>query len=431
MISRVISYILSVAAVSGLAAACTDNGAWQVPEVESVSLSGSAVNLTVGQDTLLSVSVVPESLSWLPAEWSVDDAGIVSVDDAGNVLALAAGTATVTVCVDGVADECVVVVEEKKVTSVTLDADYLEMIPGETTVIGYSAAPDDVPCGRPEWSVSPSGVVSVAADGRLTAVKPGDCILTAAVDGITAECEIKVLESREMEAGDIIYSDGSWSKLLVPSKEPVGVIFWVGDPTSDDPLLKEDYPGCTNGLALSLDEHDSPWMSSYEAFGSVVSDWVSLHGKRDYLPVVIDDSYGDFNRKTGYNNTLAIEEFNNAPENASWPVEAVANASAYNEANATVPGGSRWYLPSIKELALMCAGEYDLYGGQEVGNDMTVKINAAMSLIPGAKQLRVIFYWSSSEWNNESAWSNHFYNSYIGANNKVGEDHRTRYVFAF
>lgn len=70
------------------------------------------------------------------------------------------------------------------------------------------------------------------------------------------------------EIGDFYYDDGTWSSELDGSKEVIGIVFYAGDPTAEDPALKADFPECTNGLVVSLaaDDGITSWQSEYQTY---------------------------------------------------------------------------------------------------------------------------------------------------------------------
>ena len=199
--------------------------------------------------------------------------------------------------------------------------------------------------------------------------------------------------------GDYYYSDGTWSSEPDASKTLIGLVYWVGDATSDDPELKADHPGCTHGLVMALGETPTPWQYNYDVYGKFVNDWVVEN--TDYSPVYTRPSgeYSEyFNSRVGYNCSKALSEFNAAPENAKWPVEAMQVVEQYREDVPAPAVSSGWYFPSPKELSLMCSGEVD---GSiwDIAEDTDVKefLNGILGTLDGASLLSAS-YWSCFEY---------------------------------
>ena len=199
--------------------------------------------------------------------------------------------------------------------------------------------------------------------------------------------------------GDYYYSDGTWSSEPDASKTLIGLVYWVGDATSDDPELKADHPGCTHGLVMALGETPTPWQYNYDVYGKFVNDWVVEN--TDYSPVYTRPSgeYSEyFNSRVGYNCSKALSEFNAAPENAEWPVEAMQVVEQYRKDVPAPAVSSGWYFPSPKELSLMCSGEVD---GSiwDIAEDTDVKefLNGILGTLDGASLLSAS-YWSCFEY---------------------------------
>lgn len=91
------------------------------------------------------------------------------------------------------------------------------------------------------WSSSDTETASVDENGLITGIAKGDAVITASIADIKAECMVHVTETlTAANVGDWYYSDGTWSTELDPSKTPVALVFWAGDPTAHDAALKND-----------------------------------------------------------------------------------------------------------------------------------------------------------------------------------------------
>ena len=96
-------------------------------DVKSVMLSSPSLNLTVDDEAQLKVTCTPEPKAGQDEPeyiWKSSDSGIVTVDQSGNLKAVSSGSATIMVYVKDkmeVYDQCVVIVEEPKVTELTIE----------------------------------------------------------------------------------------------------------------------------------------------------------------------------------------------------------------------------------------------------------------------------------------------------------------------
>ena len=73
-------------------------------------------------------------------------------------------------------------------------------------------------------------------------------------------------------------------------------------------------------------------------------------------------------------------------------------------------GQSDWYLPAIDELSLLWQNRFNV--------NRTLSGNSSASTIPGATQIGYNNYWSSTEYNNFTAWYFYFGNGYAGSISK-------------
>lgn len=112
----------------------------------------------------------------------------------------------------------------------------------------------------------------------------------------------------------------------------------------------------------------------------------------------------------GYNNTKAIEVFNAAPENATWPVEAVEKAGQYRQSVPAPENSSDWYLPSAKELTLLAYGDTDknIY---YTDSTTVIKelVNEKLSTLEDSQLLCthdfIWTYWAANEFDEEEAYN--------------------------
>ena len=303
---------------------CSDNDDPKNPvAVTGVTLNTSSLSLHKGESETLTATVKPENAEDKTVTWSSSDITCVSVDNTGKVTAIAIGKATVTAEAGQKSATCLITVTGIPVESVTLDKETHEMQVGEAVTLKATVLPDNTDDKIITWTSSKTDVATVN-DGTVSAVAAGKTVITAKAGEKTATCEITVTARPSTPAiGDYYYSDGSYSSALETGKDPIGIIFWVGDPTKDDAILRQEHPGCTHGLVVALHETDSPWQAYYSDYDATVSAWLgnNLTGYTSLLAgYKMDDN---LNKMLGYNNTKAIEAFNADEANEWWEVEIV------------------------------------------------------------------------------------------------------------
>lgn len=262
-------------------------------------------------------------------------------------------------------------------------------------------------------------------DAKVTVTAPADI-----ADGETAMLEVsivgtdgrKTIATRALKytavvkVGDFYYNDGTFSTSLIPSKTCIGVIFHVGDVAKDDAVLRGkigDTSTGNHGLVVALKDAGKrvAWQTADVSIGNagLPAPYVSiLIGKSD------EDLDGNLNLMLGYNNTEVIKEYNK--NNSGSQVTAMQSIEAYAAAH-TAPGNSSdWYLPSIKELSLICSGVIDgnildigydipantsnktlIEGKFDILNNNTANVAEDFSMRNDDPSNNYLGYWASSE----------------------------------
>ena len=166
--------------------------------VESVSIDKTSLELTEGDKTTLTATVLPENASNKNVSWSSSDEKVATVSATGEVTAVAPGKATITVTTEDGAKtaKCEVTVNKKiyPVESVSLDKTSLELTEGDKATLTATVLPDNATNKNVSWSSSDEKVATVSASGEVTAVAPGKAAITVTTeDGAkTAKCEVTV-----------------------------------------------------------------------------------------------------------------------------------------------------------------------------------------------------------------------------------------------
>ena len=164
--------------------------------VSSVAVTPSRIEIIEGESAVLSASVSPEAASDRAVAWSSSDRSVATVDKAGTVHGLRPGTATVTATAEGKSGTCAVTVKAKavNVTEVTLDRTELTLTEGETETLTATVRPDNADNRKVTWSSDKTEVATVGGDGKVTAVKAGEAVVTVTTEdgGKTATCKVTV-----------------------------------------------------------------------------------------------------------------------------------------------------------------------------------------------------------------------------------------------
>lgn len=267
---------------------------------------------------------------------------------------------------------------------------------------------------------------------------------------VGSETFVAGFSSSDLKIGDYYYSDGSTSdggyrkyakdgstKLLEifpvlvnpetgVKRTVVGIVFWAGDATAKDKTLKKDHGDCTHGLVVALGGDEKiAWQDPF----SFVQEWLNSNNSEGYLAVASVNGANDpVNNIQGYNNTKAIEAFNDAnPDNI---VQVVQKVIEYRTEVRAPDNSSGWYLPSAKELTLLCGGEVSDIWNNDAGVVNRNIINGKLELM-GASSLQSDYYWSSTELDGGWAWCVRFGSGGVGGYNKDNYSYWVRVVLAY
>ncbi len=152
----------------------------------TVKLSSTKLKLYRGQTAQLTATVS----SKLSPSWRTNKSSVAAVREDGTVTAIKHGTAIITATVDGISRTCEVTVEPPKIT---LSKEVLTLQAGAAYKL--SAA---VSSGNPAvWSTSNERIVTVSADGTVTAWQKGKAYIYASEDGTKVRCIVTVTETTD------------------------------------------------------------------------------------------------------------------------------------------------------------------------------------------------------------------------------------------
>ena len=172
-----------------------------------VALYPTVMTLPVGGSQTLQWQFNPSNTQYgATATFSSSNQNVAIVDFNGKVTATGLGTTTITATTNYFTTAtCQVTVRHPyPVTSVTLGESTLELNEGESRVLTATVLPSNASVSGLAWSSSNHQVAMVNSDGRVTAMGPGYCTITAmSKDGsnIKADCVVHV--TSVSNAGDV------------------------------------------------------------------------------------------------------------------------------------------------------------------------------------------------------------------------------------
>lgn len=145
--------------------------------------------------------------------WSVSNPDIASIDADGTLLGLRQGQVSVVARLgESLSDSVLVGVVDNsdQIAVIRLSPARLELQPGDTAALSAAAlnALGDTLAADYTWNSSNPAVVSVTADGQVTAVAAGVASVTAAADGLTSTTSRVAVLGTE-RAGTFVPKPGS------------------------------------------------------------------------------------------------------------------------------------------------------------------------------------------------------------------------------
>ncbi len=162
--------------------------------IESISLDRTSMTLEEGQETSLVAIISPSDADEKAVTWSTSSSRVVTVDQTGKVKAVREGTATITAKAGAKIATCTVSVQKKviQVTSVSLNKTSLSLEKGQSETLIATVQPDDATDKTVNWSSSDATIASVDANGKVTALKSGQAVITAKAGEKSANCAVTV-----------------------------------------------------------------------------------------------------------------------------------------------------------------------------------------------------------------------------------------------
>lgn len=258
--------------------------------------------------------------------------------------------------------------------------------------------------GNREFVITPS----IAMAGKFKTYK---------VDGLSI-----IEKEHTLRAGDFYLTDGTLlskdTQLTEAQKaDCVGIVFWVGDATATDPVLKRDFPRCTHGLVVSLKETLFAWQNN--SASTTIQSWAvtqEFYTSGGYKALNKEVDLGNSEDIQGYNNTQILKAYNEAFA-GSYPVT-ILDCFSEITGDGTLPNGitSSWYLPSPNEL-----GEL---------SHVMMAVNQSLTASGSNPQFSSPAYWSSGELSNDKAWIVNV-NDWLALPRKKHDQSYVRLVFAF
>lgn len=157
---------------------------------ETIKLSESQIELSVGETSTLEAIISPNSTGNRDVIWSSSNHEVAIVDK-GIIRAIAPGTATITAAYGNKSDSCTVVVKDYDI-AIILTSYNLEIEKGKQAAIGATITPLYASNKKVTWLSSDTNIATVDQNGMITAVEMGECDIIATCESKSAVCKVIV-----------------------------------------------------------------------------------------------------------------------------------------------------------------------------------------------------------------------------------------------
>lgn len=330
----------------------------------SLNLKEQDIQIHVGDEYQLTASMSGNNA----IAWESADTQVATVNAYGKITGVSAGTTTIEAKCGIRTASCNVTVTDAVAESMEIKCTSLGLVVGETFDLKASITPGYAII---EWATSNPAIATVDENGNVSAINEGTAEISATSGEISRTCIVTV--AARPKIGDFYYSDGTWSSELDKNKKPIAVVFYTDDPSLKDAAMQNEKPWCTHGLAVSLnlleDYGYAAWQTNYTAYGTEVGNWIKENTWYETTFIhPSENNSGLLYNILGYNNTRAIESFNNVIEHYDYLVDAVQYIVDYRKQCPAPSTSSDWYLPSVIELIYI--GTNDIPEGANIMNDI-------------------------------------------------------------
>ena len=161
-----------------------------------VTLNKTELTINNGKTEQLVMTVEPSNFTD-DVNWKSSNTSVATVNNKGLIKAVAPGTATIKLTVGDTSASCTVTVLQP-VNYISLSPTVLNLKAGEEKTIEAYVSPNNASNKEIEWSSSNPEIATVNSEGKVTALKKGNAVITAAAldgSGKTATCNVTVLNT--------------------------------------------------------------------------------------------------------------------------------------------------------------------------------------------------------------------------------------------
>ena len=157
---------------------------------ESLAFEQESYQVSMGKTLVLPLTALPEGANE-SYSWESSDTAVATVGADGTVTGVAPGTVTITVTGANATASCTVTVTIPP-ERIVLSQEELSLNVGSAQPLAAVVMPENATDKQVTWESSDTAIVTVGADGTVTAVAPGSAAVTVRCGEVTASCTVTV-----------------------------------------------------------------------------------------------------------------------------------------------------------------------------------------------------------------------------------------------
>jgi alpha-tubulin suppressor-like RCC1 family protein/uncharacterized protein YjdB len=212
-------------------AACDSTRSVSPEPVASVSISGPATELHVGEKIQLAakpVNATGGAITGRNAVWSSTNESVATVSSTGEITGVASGVALITAVVGEASGTISLRVLAPRVASIFVSAPQLQVAAGarlQLTAVARDAAGAAVASPQLTWTVSDPLLAQVAQDGTIIGQRTGSVVVTAEADGVSGSATVAVTPGPAATIalnGPAVVYTGERTQLTVTVRDALG-----------------------------------------------------------------------------------------------------------------------------------------------------------------------------------------------------------------
>lgn len=169
-------------------------------QITAIAFKKDQASVLVGKECKVTPAILPKSASVASLVWTSSDPSVAQVDQSGKITTLKKGTTVITASAsEQVSASITLNVTDKPVTAIRISKKAASVTVGTSGTIRAQVYPANATNTNVIWSSSDPSVVSVDANGRISALSSGTAVITAASESypnVKAACTITVYSNQ-------------------------------------------------------------------------------------------------------------------------------------------------------------------------------------------------------------------------------------------